>query len=305
MNDLVFSIVIPTFKRPDRLLRCITSIDSLDYPHEQFEVIVVDDGSPQPIQPLLQGLQTRFAMKCYCVQHGGPAVARNVGARNAAGKFLAFLDDDCVPVRSWLKTMDMHFCADPSLLLAGRVLNGLQGNIYSDASQHLIDYLMAYFNADTATARFVTANNMGISREAFLRVRGFDVNFQGAGGEDREFGDRWQQLGFQLAQCHDVQVVHYHLLSFSGFIRQHFHYGRGAATYHKLRSGGISIEPFRFYRNLVLYPFTQPNLRRRMALASLMLLSQMANAAGFFYEKLVKTLHTHRRTAEGAAQEHR
>lgn len=307
MNDPAFSIVIPTFNRPDRLLRCIATLDSLDYPRERFEVIVVDDGSPEPVQPLLHDLRVRFAIKCHSVKHGGPAAARNIGAAHAAGRFLAFLDDDCAPVPSWLARMEMHFRTDPSALVAGRVLNGLHANIYSEASQRLISYLMGYFNADSATARFVTANNMGVGREAFLRVGGFNARFRGAGGEDREFGDRWQQLGFKLAYCPDVEVVHYHHLTLRQFFRQHLHYGRGAATYHELRSdrraSHIRIEPFKFYRDLVLYPFTVRNSKRRLAIATLMILSQLANAAGFLYETLVEACQRLRNNAN--AQEPR
>ncbi|MEM9156711.1 MAG: glycosyltransferase, partial [Cyanobacteria bacterium P01_F01_bin.33] len=45
ISDVKFSIVIPSYNRPARLEKCLTSISNLSYPKNLFEVIVVDDGS--------------------------------------------------------------------------------------------------------------------------------------------------------------------------------------------------------------------------------------------------------------------
>jgi len=45
-----FSVVIPTYRRPERLVACLRSLAALDYPRDRFEVIVVDDGSGAPVK---------------------------------------------------------------------------------------------------------------------------------------------------------------------------------------------------------------------------------------------------------------
>jgi glycosyltransferase involved in cell wall biosynthesis len=290
VNGRVFSIVIPTFNRPEHLARCVDAVRALNYPPNQFEVIVVDDGSPESDEAGLQQFRRQLSLSYYRIEHGGPAAARNYGAEQATGNFLAFVDDDCSPLPSWLSAMEGYLEQDTSVLVAGRAINAIQRNAYSDASQVLIDYLMGYFNSDPEQACFVTSNNMGVNREKFLDAGGFDVRFRGAGGEDREFGDRWRQLGLRVAYHEDVRVMHFHQLTFARFCRQHFNYGRGAAMYHHLRSGRaggqVRIEPFRFYWDLILHPFSDPAQERPARTSTLMVVSQLANATGFFYENL-------------------
>ena len=293
MNGRVFSIVIPTFNRAEHLARCLDSLRALNYPRNEFEVIVVDDGSPESGEAGIQQFRRELSVSYYRIEHGGPAAARNYGAGQASGKFLAFVDDDCSPLPSWLSAMEGYLEQDSSVMIAGRAINAVSRNAYSDASQVLIDYLMGYFNSDPAQACFVTSNNMGVNRERFLGVGGFDVRFRGAGGEDREFGDRWRQLGLRVVYREDVRVMHFHQLTFARFCRQHFNYGRGAAMYRHVRSGRagghVRFEPFRFYRNLMLHPFSDPAQERPARTSTLMCVSQLANAAGFFYENIAPT----------------
>ena len=290
MNGRVFSIVIPTFNRAEHLARCLDSIRALNYPRNEFEVIVVDDGSPESGEAGIQQFRRELSISYCRIEHGGPAAARNYGAEQARGKFLAFVDDDCSPLPSWLSAMEGYLEQDSSVMVAGRAINAIPRNAYSGASQALIDYLMGYFNSDPAQACFVTSNNMGVNRERFLGVGGFDVRFRGAGGEDREFGDRWRQLGLRVVYREDVRVMHFHQLTFARFCRQHFNYGRGAALYRHVRSGRagghVRFEPFRFYRDLILHPFSGPAQERPARISTLMCVSQLANAAGFFYENI-------------------
>jgi hypothetical protein len=85
-------------------------------------------------------------------------------------------------------------------------------------------------------------------------------------------------------------VFHYHALTLSGFLRQHFNYGRGAHCFHEKRAARygrrVEIEPPRFYIDLVFFPLRSTEIEHRLRTCVLMLVSQVANAAGFFREKL-------------------
>lgn len=47
------SVIIPTFNRPDKLSACLGALAKLDYPRNRFEVVVVDDGSPTPLDSVV------------------------------------------------------------------------------------------------------------------------------------------------------------------------------------------------------------------------------------------------------------
>ncbi len=283
-GSVKFSIIVPTHGRPSQLAACLEALSRLDYPRAQFEVIVVDDGSPIPVA----ADQGPMAVTVLRQAHAGPAVARNTGAARARGEFLAFTDDDCAPARDWLARLANRFADRPDHLLGGAVVNALPDNPYSAASQQLAGYLYTYYNADPNRARFFTSNNMAVATKLFREVGAFDTTSPRAAAEDRELCDRWQYSGRPMTYAPEAVVHHAHVLTLGNFCRQHFNYGRGAHYFHVTRAqrgrGPIRVEPWRFYKNLLRYPFTMSH-PQALRQSGLMLLSQVANALGFFWER--------------------
>jgi len=280
------SIIIPTFRRPGRLAGCLQSLACLDYPRDCFEVIVVDDGSQAPPQTVVADFHKCFDVMLLKQAHTGPATARNTGAAQAKGEVLAFTDDDCEPAADWLQTLAKRYTAEPDCAIGGRTLNKLPGNPFSTASQLLIDYLYAYYNADPLQAHFFTSNNMALPADRFHKIGGFDTTFPQAAGEDRELCDRWLNHGFRMIYASEVLVWHSHSLTCRKFWKQHFNYGRGALFFHQRRArrgcGHIAREPLSFYLKLMCAPFRLTKGPRAPLLAALLFLTQCANAAGYF-----------------------
>jgi glycosyltransferase involved in cell wall biosynthesis len=256
-------------------------------------VIVVDDGSETSPAPVVDSFQNCLKVTLISQSHAGPAAARNTGAAQAKGEFLAFTDDDCAPASNWLQSLAVRFAESPRSAIAGRTVNALPENPYATASQLLIDYLHAYYNINPDRACFLTSNNVALSTDHFRGIGGFDTTFGRAAAEDREFCDRWLHCGYQVICAPEVLVHHAHALTFQTFLRQHFNYGRGAFCFHRLRarrrSGGVELEPLSFYLNLLEYPFLQSQTLRMLPCAALMTMSQMANAAGYYWEQVNPT----------------
>ena len=84
-----FSVIVPTYGRPEYLPECLTSI--LAQTVEDFEVIVVDDASPVPVELPVTDARVRLVRRD---ANGGPAAARNTGLEAARGTHIAFCDDD-------------------------------------------------------------------------------------------------------------------------------------------------------------------------------------------------------------------
>jgi hypothetical protein len=88
----------------------------------------------------------------------------------------------------------------------------------------------------------------------------------------------------------DAIVYHAHALTFRSFCRQHFNYGRGATRFHAARARrsqqGVKLEPLSFYMDLLRYPFVRRAGSKAPGLAVLLLVSQGANALGYFWEHL-------------------
>jgi glycosyltransferase involved in cell wall biosynthesis len=290
LKQPLFSIIIPTYARPRQLSACLQALTRLAYPPHRFEVIVVDDGSENPLKGVVDPFRNQLDVILLSQPNAGPATARNTGASQARGTFLAFTDDDCAPAPDWLKNLAKRFAATPDCAIGGRTLNRLPDNPFSTASQMLIDYLYGYYNSVPNRAQIFASNNLALPADLFRAIEGFDTNFSYAAGEDREFCDRWLHHGYGMIYAPEVVVRHSHFLRIQTFCKQHFNYGRAAFHFHRVRAKRgkkrIRIEPLRFYFDLLRYPFLCMQPRKSILLAMLLLLSQTANAAGFFRNAL-------------------
>ena len=287
-----FSVIIPTHDRPMRLAECLEAISRSYYPHDRFEVIVVDDGGQTSPAAIVESFSNRLDVRLITQPHGGPGKARNTGAAQARGEFLTFTDDDCAPAPDWLQALAARFETMNDCVIGGRTLNGLPNNLYSTTSQILIDYLYSYYNANREQASFFTSNNFAIATAQFQAIGGFDGSFPRAAAEDREFCDRWRQDSRRMIYAAEVLVSHSHSMTLHSFWRQHFTYGRGAFHFHRVRARReiehIKFEPLKFYWNLIRYPFSDAQRKRPWIVAGLLVLTQVANAAGFYWEKIVR-----------------
>jgi GT2 family glycosyltransferase len=283
-----FSIVIPTYGRSAQLIKCLESLAALEYPRESFEVLVVNDGGEFSQEALGDGFRDRLDLTLLNQSHAGPATARNFGASKAKGEYLAFTDDDCLPYPNWLQTLAARFQKVPGCIIGGRTVNGSFKNLYSSASQLLIDYLYSYYNSRNGHAHFITSNNLAIPLNVFFEQGGFDQTFPIAAAEDRELCDRLSHNGYPIHFAPEVLVCHEHVLSLRSFWRQHFNYGAGAHRFHAIRAERkeepVKVEPFQFYIDLVSFPFTAKT-PRKFSIAALLFISQVANAMGYFWQK--------------------
>ena len=282
-----FSIIIPTYNRPQILAGCLEAIALLEYPRDRFEVIVVDDGSENPLDSIVEPFKDKVNLTLLRQENAGPAVARNKGAEIAQGEFLAFTDDDCRPIFSWLNGFAAAFADAPLAMLGGKIVNGLDNNPFSTASQKLTDYLYDYYTPTKGKDAFFTSNNIAVPTSGFRALKGFSTSYPFA-SEDRDFCDRWNGV-YSTEYVPEAQVYHYHTLSFSSFWKQHFSYGRGGFRFHKIRAlrnaKKIEVEPLSFYFDLLFYPFSQTLKQPKLAISALFILSQVAMVSGFFWEK--------------------
>lgn len=282
------SVVVPTLDRPRELATCIAALASLDYPVDRYEVIVVDDGSDPPATPISAHGRHGLRMTWLRQPNRGPAAARNLGARRARGAILAFTDDDCVPARDWLREVAASVAKAPGALHGGTVVNGLADNSWAVASQTVTDVVVPALIAAGSSLRFVTSNNLAVGAEPFRAIGGFDETFRAA--EDRELCHRWVAAGRPLVLAPDAVVQHRHDLRLASYWRQHFGYGRGAFAFHRQRvmQGCAPYRPdLALLARTFRHPFATLPLGQALRVAALLVVWQIANAAGYLWQSTV------------------
>jgi glycosyltransferase involved in cell wall biosynthesis len=283
----LFTVIVPTHDRPSQLARCLGALAEQDFPRDRFEVIVVNDGGTAPLGPIYEAFCSRLSLILLSQNQAGPSAARNTGAAQAKGPYLAFTDDDCVPARDWLSRMKERLRTKPDQLYGGRTLNGVPDNWYAVASHSVLDVVYAWQEGATAQFRFFGAANLALAAKLFREVGGFRDSFRVA--EDREFCDRWAHQGRPMTYAPEAMVYHERRLTLRGLWRQHFGYGRGSFLFHQLRAqkGWGSLRPsLEFYERLFRHAYNRP-LPDRTICVGLLGIIQLANLAGFAWEAIV------------------
>ncbi len=279
-----FSVVIPTYGRPDALLRCLDGVARQSFPPEQFEVIVVDDASPQPVSPQLDEWKSATSLRHLRLdRNGGPAVARNAGAALARGRYLAFLDDDCVPDPQWLAELARCTQDAGQPAIGGRVENGLPHDAFSWASHVLTFQQYDRYERDPRLMTFFATANLAVPAEAFQRLGGFDTRLLRA-YEDRDFCDRWLAAGQRFVYASRAMVAHFRAMQLRGFLRQHFFYGYSARFYYRRHGSAGNRAAFhlpRFLAFLTASVYRREGFFRAIRFALLAGVAQAASLAGY------------------------
>jgi glycosyltransferase involved in cell wall biosynthesis len=239
-----FSIIVPTYNRTERLADCLESLSHLDYPRDRFEVIVVDDGGQISPEAVVARFHNPLDIKLLTQAHAGTGAARNNGAAQARGKFLAFTDSDCMPLSNWLNNLAARFAITPDHAIGGHTLNFLPENPYAAASQVIRDVVYDYYNTHPEGLPFFPSSNLAIPADRFQAIGGFDPTF--IMSQDRELGNRWRHHGFKLTYAPEVRVYHAHAYTFRTYLRRYFWGGRYAfrfqQTVTRRKSGQFKVD---------------------------------------------------------------
>jgi GT2 family glycosyltransferase len=196
---LRISVVIPTYRRPDLLLKCIGALGNQDLPFSDFEVIVVSDGPDEATAAAIANLVNQPIILRYLPmpKKGGPAAARNYGWQHAQATFVAFTDDDTIPSPIWLSSYLKAWNGTPLAAFTGKVVVPLP--------EHPTDF--AQNTAGLETADFVTAN-CACTRAALEKIGGFDERFAMAWREDSDLHFKLLQAGIPLSKVNEAMIVH-------------------------------------------------------------------------------------------------
>lgn len=196
------SVVVPTFKRPMLLCRCLEALLSQDFDPSEYEVIIVDDAACEQTRCQVEQYAKRAGLRGYTIRYlaatdsHGPAAARNLGVHAARGEIIAFTDDDCIPSTEWLTAGIMAF-DDDVVAVAGKIIVPLPS--------FPTDY--EYNASFLAHSEFVTANCF-VRLSAFITIGGFDVRFKAAWREDSDLFFTLQERGANCKTAQDAVVIH-------------------------------------------------------------------------------------------------
>jgi glycosyltransferase involved in cell wall biosynthesis len=197
------SVVISTYNRPERLTRLLDGLAHQKLDREQFEVIVVDDGSGPAVGSVLEAERARDRLTLRTLRHEasrGPATGRNQGWQTASSPLIAFTDDDCVPSPTWLAAGLAASESAPGAFIQGRTEPDP-----AELSPCLL--LSRTVTVNRLGPQFETCN-MFYPRELLAELGGFDERWRRPAGEDTDLAWRSVDRGAAAVYAPDALVHH-------------------------------------------------------------------------------------------------
>jgi GT2 family glycosyltransferase len=196
------AVVVATHGRADRLGRLLDALAAQDLPADEFEVVVVDDASPDDTGEVLAKAEATGTFPLRVLTQPvcrGPAAARNLGWRSSRASVIAFTDDDCVPDPGWLRA--------GLEALDGRVRLAVGRTAPPSDQLHLAG---APFSRvmQVDSAHFYETCNAFYRRRDLEAAGGFDERFRRPSGEDTRLGLEVVASGVEPVFAEDAVVYH-------------------------------------------------------------------------------------------------
>jgi GT2 family glycosyltransferase len=199
--SLRVSVVVPTYRRPKLLGRCLGALAVRIMAPDSYEIIVAADAASESTCQQIEDV----AAKATCVvryvpatRAHGPAAARNAGWRAVRAPIVAFTDDDTVPDPCWL-------AAGVAALERDAELAAVTEQVIVPLTPSPTDYERN--EAGLETAEFVTANCF-CRRTVLESLGGFDECFMSAWREDSDLHFCLLERGFKLMKVPAAIVIH-------------------------------------------------------------------------------------------------
>ncbi|MGB9627197.1 MAG: glycosyltransferase [Thermodesulfobacteriota bacterium] len=198
------SVIIPVLNDREGLKKCLSSLENQTYPKDQYEVIVVDNGSKESIEDIVHCFPHATSIK---ELRPGSYAARNKGILFAKGSILAFIDSDCVASPDWIEKGVVMLTRNSEPGIIGGKVGFLFHSQENPSAIELFDSHTAFQQKTyIEIAKFSGAGNLFTFRELFDCVGLFNDNLKSGG--DYEWGQRVYAQGYPILYAENVCVFH-------------------------------------------------------------------------------------------------
>lgn len=221
-----YSFIIPTYNRLDELKELIPSLEAMHYPHDDFELIIIDDGSTDNTNTYIEKINTTLSIQYYTQSNQGPGAARNKGLQQAKGDYMLFVDSDCIIPPGYLNSINDYLEVENLDAFGGP-------DTYHPSFSPLlkaINYAMTSFigtggtrgSKKSVAKYFPRSFNMGIHRKVYETIGGFgDLRH----GQDMDYSARIYAAGLKVGFIERAFVYHKRRTSLWKFFKQIHNWG--------------------------------------------------------------------------------
>ena len=237
---MFYSIIIPVYNRPDHIQEVLECL--VDQSFKDFEVIIVESGSPIKSDKVVESFQDKLKIRYYFKGNDGQGFSRNYGMARAEGEYFIIFDSDLIIPSTYMQTVDDSLKANSLDVYGG------PDKAHSSFTmvQKAVDFVLTSFittggsrgGANSVGKYRPRSFNMGISKKVFEATKGYLLPFL---GEDIEFSIRIEKLGFNSGLIEEAFVYHKRKESLLGFYQQMHFFGRARININRFHKGNINL----------------------------------------------------------------
>ena len=252
------SVVLTTYNRAPLLEKALISLASQTLAKEDYEVIVVDDGSSDNTREVVRSLEPILAIKYSHQQNSGLASAKNHGLFLANGDIVLFLDDDDISDPSLIEQHLFAHGANPSPHTAILGKTNITSSLLSDPLMHnftQIDPMLFCYQGirhrDILNYEYFWGGRTSCKRELLLREGVFNPIFR-FGYEDIELGYRLnQRVGLQVVYWEQAVNTMIRQIDLPSFLKRCQRQGESAWRFLEIHNMDREIERYLDCNNLL------------------------------------------------------
>ena len=188
---MTITIVVPTYCRPNDLIRCLDALKTQTRPADEVLVVVRDTDfeTETLLKTLIPG---PFPLRSVTVSIPGQVAALNAGLAAAQGDIIAITDDDAIPSADWLERIETHFLSDEHVGGVGGRDWVYHGQQLEDGKQEVVGRVQWFGR--------VTGNHhlgVGVPREVDI-LKGVNMSYRRSAIKGRRFDERLRGIGAQV-----------------------------------------------------------------------------------------------------------
>jgi glycosyltransferase involved in cell wall biosynthesis len=201
-------VLIPSFRRPVDLARCLTAIKSQSRAAD--EVLVVNRIGDQETAEIANGWRDRLPVKIVVVSRPGVVHAMQAGLAMCTGEVVAITDDDAAPRADWLARIETHFVTDPKL-------GGVGGRDWVHAGAQRVEQDAASVGVVTWFGKVVGNHHLGVGQARQVDVlKGVNCSFRVSAiapiGFDTRLKGEGAQVHWEMCLCFAVKRAGWRLV---------------------------------------------------------------------------------------------
>ncbi len=223
--QLIFSIIIPVYNRPQEIDELLESLTKQDF-SDDFEVLIIEDGSTLKSDLIVEKHKSKLNLKYFFKENSGAGASRNFGMQKTSGNYFIILDSDVI--------VPIEYLSEVKKALETNFTDAFGG---PDAAHHSFTSLQKAINYSmtsvlttggirgkkNAVGKFQPRSfNLGLSKIAFEKTQGFSKM---KNGEDIDLTFRLWENGFETQLIEKAFVYHKRRSTIQQFFKQTFGFG--------------------------------------------------------------------------------